>query len=622
MCGIAGFVEAGVSNGDSVVEEQLARQHHRGPDARGAYQRTFAAVAQNRLAIIDLERGDPPLTSEDGAIGAVLNGEIYNYHKLRGALERDGHNFATACDTEVIAHLAERHSAVSLAQQLDGMFAFAIWDTRNSRLILGRDRFGKKPLYFYAHDGLLVFASEIKGVLAHPLVPRSLAPSALPAYLTFGYVPTPRTFYEGIQSLPPGHVLTLEPDGEISIERYWCFPLPGVNPPLSLSLDEAADRLRALLAAAVAKRMIADVPIGAFLSGGIDSSAVVAVMASLTDERIATFTIGFEDPSFDEREYAAAIAHRYRTDHHEFVAKPDTVELIERLVWHHDQPFGDSSAVPTFVLSELTKGHAKVALCGDGGDELFAGYERFAAGLAVNAYGRIPPIVREAGMRVLSRLPPTAIGGRIGSAQRFAAAAGDGLPGAYLAWVGAIDERTRLRLCPDGDRWAEDEYAAAWQTSAGASTLDRLLHLNMTTYLLDDLLVKTDRMSMAHALEVRSPFLDTELAEFAAQLPTHLKLGRLTLKRVLKHALRDELPPEILNRRKRGFGVPLSRWFRGDLQSYVQQTLGSSRARVRALLNGKALDALLAEHAGGGRDVSGPLWALLTLEIFLKREQW
>ena len=407
MCGISGLLAAQPLRGD-VVEQQLRLLHHRGPDASGAYERSHAVVAQNRLAIIDLVDGDPPIRTEDGAIGVALNGEIYNFRELREQLLAGGHELATRGDTEVIAHLAEDHDAVALARRLDGMFAFAVWDEDRQRLILGRDRVGKKPLYYWHGDGLLVFASELKAVLAHPSVPRRLEPRAIPAHLMLGYVPTPLTFFEGIVSLPPGHVLTARPGEEPVVEQYWRPRIPGADDVerLELSLPAAAREVRATLERAVERRLVSDVTLGAFLSGGIDSSAIVAIMAGLSDTPVPTFTIGFEDrDGFDERPYARVVASRYGTDHHEEVVAPDAVDLVERLVWHHDQPFGDSSAIPTFLLAEMTRRTATVALSGDGGDELFAGYERFAAALAVGRYQALPRPLRRGGRRALELLP-------------------------------------------------------------------------------------------------------------------------------------------------------------------------------------------------------------------------
>ncbi len=606
------------------VQAQLAAQRHRGPDAQGWFEAGPAVIAQNRLSIIDLNTGDPPMTNESDTVGAVLNGEIYNFTALREELAKRGHRFSSTGDTEVLAHLAEESDASELARAIDGMFAFAVWRSTDNRLLLGRDRMGKKPLYYWHGGGTFVFASEIKGLLAHPAVPQRLDQRAISAYLTFGYVPTPFTFFEGIRSLPPAHVLTLELGGEPVIERYWQLDVPGLNgtAPLDIGLDEAAAEVRRLLEAAIRRRLVADVPLGAFLSGGIDSSAIVAMMAGVMGEPVKTFTIGFEDrDGFDERPFARAVATQFGTEHHEAIAHPQTVELVERLVYHHDQPFGDSSAVPTFLLNGLAREHVTVALSGDGGDELFAGYERFVGALAVDWALHVPEPLRGAGERAVGALPAQALRGRVGKAQRFAATVSEGLPFAYLGWVGYVAEPWRRRLLADPNDWARADYERRWQATRGAPTLDRLLALNIDTYLVDDLLVKADRTSMAHSLEVRSPFLDTELVEFAARLKPGLKARGLSLKRVLKHAVADLLPSEILARPKRGFGVPLDRWFREDLQQYTTAMLGEG-AHVRGHLRGDALDALLAEHRTGRAAHGQALWTLLTLELFLRKQDW
>jgi asparagine synthase (glutamine-hydrolysing) len=625
MCGICGSLNCRPDDLTRAVAVQLATQNHRGPDASGWFEGGRGVVAQNRLSIIDLVTGDPPVTNEDGTIGVVLNGEIYNFKELRANLEQGAHRFSTKGDTEVLAHLAEDHDGVALARRLDGMFAFAVWDKQRECLVLGRDRMGKKPLHYWHSPTTFVFASEIKGVLAHPSVPCELNPRAIDAYLTFGYVPTPETFFAGIYSLPPAHVLTLEPGGKPRIERYWQLDVPGVNGsrrPLDLGLDEAAGEVRRLLTEAIRRRLISDVPLGAFLSGGIDSSAIVAVMAGAMGEPVKTFTMGFEDhEGFDERPFARAVAARFGTEHHDEVVHPNAVDLVERLVWHHDQPFGDSSAVPTFLLNEAARKHVTVALSGDGGDELFAGYERFAAGLAVNRVLSVPKPARGAGRRLLDAVPASSLRGRVGRAQRFAATVEEGLPWAYLGWISYVPESWRRRLVRRPDDWARRDYAKLWRETAGAHTLDRLLALNIETYLLDDLLVKMDRTSMAHSLEVRSPFLDTALVEFAAHLSPSLKLRGVSLKRVLKRAVSDLLPADILTRPKRGFGVPLDRWFREDLESYTRSMLGPE-SRVRAQLNAEAVDQLLAEHHAGRARHGHALWTLLTLELFLRRHDW
>jgi asparagine synthase (glutamine-hydrolysing) len=626
MCGICGLVGSDPAAVHRVVEQQLARLDHRGPDARGHFASSSGEIAQNRLAIIDLVTGDPPITNEDDSIAVVLNGEIYNFRELRSQLRAQGHEFSSRGDTEVLAHLAEDAPPVQLAQRLDGMFAFAIWDERRHRLTLGRDRLGKKPLFYWCSGGRLVFGSEIKALFADPAVPRQVDRSAIPAYLTFGYVPSPRTFFEGVRSVAPGQVLTFEPGGVPVLERFWEPPVAGRDgaPRLGLAQGRAAREVRALLEAAVQRRLISDVPLGAFLSGGIDSTTVVGIMAEQLDRPVQTFTIGFEDrDGYDERPFARLAARRHKTDHHEFVVKPDAVDLVERLVWHHDQPFGDSSAIPTFLLSELTRRHVTVALSGDGGDELFAGYERFAAGLAARRYAALPGFVQQGLGAALDLLPASSLRGRVASVQRFARVAALGLPDAYRSWISYVPDAERDALLDGwGDDWGLEDYRAIWRGSKGAGTLDRLLDLNLRTYLPDDLLVKADRMSMAHGLEVRSPFLDRQLLAYATRLHPRLKARGMSLKRVLKAAVADLLPPEIMARGKRGFGVPLDRWFRAELRAYLGATLGAPDARVRRYLVPEALNRLLAEHNAGGANHGQALWTLLTLEVFLRREGW
>jgi asparagine synthase (glutamine-hydrolysing) len=621
MCGISGFLSDHPERDVPVAERQIELLDHRGPDARGWWTGSGCVIAQNRLSIIDVEHGDPPITNEDGSVAVVLNGEIYNFPRLQEELRAGGHQLATRCDTEVIAHLAEELDPVALARRVEGMFAFAVWRERDRRLVLGRDRLGKKPLYYFHRGDTFVFGSELKAVLAHPDVPRELDEDAISPYLTFGYVPSPRTIYAGIRSVPPGCVLTIEDGGEPRIERYWETPRRTPDAP-DLSYDDAVVQTRDRLRAAVAKRLISDVPLGAFLSGGIDSSAVVAMMAEIGDRPVETFTIGFDDTEgFDERPYARTVARAFGTNHHEFVVDPDAIDLVERLVWFHDQPFGDSSAIPTFLLSEMTSKHVTVALAGDGGDELFAGYERFIGGVAAQAYERLPRVARRAVEGALAVAPAERIA-VVPKLQRFAARAGAGMPTAFRQWISYVPDEDTRALTGRSNGWGVASYEETWNRTAGGSTLDRLLALNLETYLLDDLLVKVDRMSMAHGLEVRAPFLDHELVEFATGLRPSFKARGLTLKRVLKDAVRPMVPAEILSRGKRGFGIPLDRWFRTDLRSYAEGMLLGPDARVRHHLAEDALERIVAEHMSGARRNGHTLWTLLTLEVFLRREGW
>lgn len=625
MCGIAGSVRRRDPAHPKTIEAQLDALVHRGPDSSGAYVLGRGAVGQTRLAVIDLVTGDPPIEDESGLIGVALNGEIYNFAALRAELRRDGHTLATDGDTEVIAHLAEDLDPVDLARRLDGMFAFAVWDSRRERLVLGRDRFGKKPLYVWHGADELVFGSEIKALLAHPSVPRDLDPAAVPAYLRFGYVPTPRTFFAGISSVPPGCVLVVDRDMRVTIERYWSPPVPGLDgvSQLDLSLGEAGAEVRRLLTDAVRRRLVSDVPLGAFLSGGIDSTVVVALMADAMDRPVRTFTIGFEDrDGFDERPYARLAAQRFHTEHTEFVVQPDAVDLVEQLVWHHDQPFGDSSAIPTWLLAELTRRHVTVALCGDGGDELFAGYERFAAGVTIGRAAAVPSAVRGALGAAAEAVLPWGAAGRVAKVRRFAAAIGQGLPDAYLDLVSYLPADLVDELVPGGDDWGVRAYRQLWASTSGATLLDRLLRLNLDTYLLDDLLPKVDRTSMAHALEVRAPFLDHHLLAATARFPPATKQRGLSLKRCLKAGFADVLPAELVDRPKRGFGVPLDRWFREDLAGYVDATLGAADARLTSLVRGDVVARILDQHRRGAARHGHVLWTLLTLEVFLRGQGW
>ena len=628
MCGIAGAIAFGAGPAGR-ADAQLDCMAHRGPDADGVFERGPGWVGQTRLSIIDLARGDPPIANEAGTIGVALNGEIYNFRELRAGLRARGHTLATDGDTEVIAHLAEELEPAALATALEGMFTIAAWDEPRGRLVLARDRFGKKPLYYFCDGHRLVFGSEIKSVLAHPGVPRELRADAIPDYLTFGYVPTPETFFAQIHSVPPGHVLVATTTGEVRLERYWEPRWPGAHDVARAggAPAEQAAEVRRLLRAAVQRRLIADVPLGAFLSGGIDSSAIVGLMSELQSAPVRTFTIGFEgDDGFDERPFARAVAERHGTEHTEFVVKPDAAGLLERLVWHYDQPFGDSSALPTYLLSELTSRHVTVALCGDGGDELFAGYERFAAALALARYERAVPrgaraaLARRAGAaRSLARRPR---GAKLRRALlRSDLSAPEGLL-AWVSYVSAEDRRALLGSAAPGP--GADAYGRIWNASAGAVALDRLLDLNLRTYLLDDLLPKVDRMAMAHSLEVRSPFLDRELAEYAFTLPpgARLRVRDMSLKRILKAAVADLLPAGLLDRPKKGFGVPLDRWFRGELAPLVDGMLCAPDARIAGHLSGAAVRAMADEHRRGAANHGHALWTLLTLETFLRREDW
>ena len=627
MCGIAGIL---TFDGAPVEQATLAAMgdclRHRGPDAAGYHTDASAApgigLVHRRLSIIDLSTAaDQPLPNEDGSVLVLLNGEVYNFRELRSGLA-SRHSFRSHGDTEVIAHLYEDRGEEVVAA-LDGMFALAIWDARTRRLLLARDHFGKKPLYYW-HDGRrLVFGSEIKALLAAG-VPAEMAEENLGEYLAFGYVPTPRTLFRGIHKLPPASLVVTGADaaGVGPPRAYWDLRFPPAGEAGRVRLPDAADRVRDLLFAAVRKRLVADVPLGLLLSGGVDSAAVAAIMARLVPGRVKTFTVGFEgDAFFDERPYARSVARALDTEHHASIVRPEAGALLETLLDHHDEPFGDSSALPTYLVAREARAHVTVVLNGDGGDETFAGYDRFHAALLAD---RIPSPLAHA-LRAAARLVPEGPGyhTRRRRIRRFADKAALPFDERIFAWTSFFDLPTLRTL--DAGHVADRErvlssYREALQRCAGASLLSRLLYLNARTYLLDDLLPKMDRMTMAHGLEARSPMLDRALMEYVAGLPDGLKRRGGRGKVVLKKAVADMLPRAILSRPKHGFGVPLGEWFRGELRPRVESLL-LDRPRLGRWLRPDALRQMFAEHLAGAGDRGHQLWTLLTLELWLRRHR-
>ena len=522
MCGICGTLSRR-GPADAAAVAAMSRQiAHRGPDGEGLRQDGVVALGHRRLSIIDLsEAAAEPMSNEDGSLWLVFNGEVYNFRELRRELE-PRHRFKSRTDAEVILHLYEERGDDVVAS-LEGMFAFALWDANRGRLLLARDRAGKKPLYYHDGPGLFAFASEAKALLAHPEVPRERDAEAIPLYLTYGYVPCPRTLHRGIRSLPPGHRLVATTAGAEGPTPYWRASFRD-GPPCDEG--EAAERLRETLRKAVARRLVADVPLGAFLSGGLDSSAVVALMAEQASGRVRTFSMGFAGaPAYDETTHARAVARRFGTEHTEFVVEPRALELLDRLVWHHDGPFADSSAIPTFLLSELTRKSVTVALSGDGGDEVFAGYRRFLAGVLSE---KLPALARRGMAGVAGLLPePDERRHPVRLVKRFLESGARPLAERYLGWSAVFPDGAAAYLRPELRPAASPESLLApvrQRLEGPGSTLARLLSLNFETYLPDDLMVKVDRMSMAHGLEVRSPFLDTEVVELGAALPDRLRL--------------------------------------------------------------------------------------------------
>jgi asparagine synthase (glutamine-hydrolysing) len=619
MCGICGLLSRNGRAERDRIAAMTRTLVHRGPDGEGLHVEGPIALGHRRLSIIDLsECAREPMSNEDGTLWLVFNGEIYNFKELRKDLEAR-HQFRSQGDGEVILHLYEERGD-EVVRALDGMFAFALWDAKTRRLLVARDRTGKKPLFYYHGPRLFAFASEVKALLAHPDVPRTRDASALPLYLTYGYVPTPGTFYQGIRALPPAHFLVVTERGIEGPTPYWRVRFEDGH---LGDGQQAEERLRGLLQEAVARRLVADVPVGAFLSGGLDSSSVVAFMAAEAAGRVRTFTIGFAGgKEYDETAHARVVARHFATDHTEFVVEPKALELIDRLVWHHDGPFGDSSAVPTYLLSELTRTQVTVALNGDGGDEVFAGYLRLYGGVVSE---RIPAAAFRALGAALALLPePKDRKHPLRFAKRFADAGRLPLAERYLRWNGyfTLDLpqllRPELQPLADRDRLL-DSYRS--ELDGDGSTLARLLQLNFRTYLLDDLLVKMDRMSMAHGLEARSPFLDTALVEFGASLPNRLRMRWGRGKQLLRRAMKGILPPSILARAKMGFGAPLGAWFRSDLNGLVQERLLDPASPLYEYLRPEPVAALVRSHMAAAADLSPQIWALLTLESWLRQEK-
>ncbi len=612
MCGICGILHtsAGAAPDGAALRAMNAALVHRGPDGEGYHleEGQPVALAMRRLSIIDVEGSRQPLYNEDGTIVVVFNGEIFNFRALRAALAARGHQYRTAGDGEVIAHLYEEYGD-DAPRHLRGQFAFALWDSQRQRLLLARDILGEKPLYYAHQGGIFAWASEIKALRQHPGLRISSAlhrPERLAEYLTFGCIAAPHTAFEEVLQVPPAHRLTVQ-DGAISVERYWHAPASAPPDPRARA-EDYLPALRAALETAVELTMIADVPLGAFLSGGLDSSLIVAMMQRRASQPVRTFSIGFEgDESFDETPYARQVALLLGTQHTEFRVQPALMALLPDLVRHHDQPFGDSSALPTLLVSRLTRQHVTVALTGDGGDELFAGYERFYAATLIDRLRVVPPVGWKALAWALEQLPEgTGYRDRIKRAGRFARAASLSRGEAYLDMVRIFTPQQIAALVGDG----------APLPAAQIASPQALLSYNLETYLPDDLLVKTDRMTMMASLEARAPFLMQEVVELAFSIPFNLKLRGSATKHILKMLALDYLPQAIVHRPKHGFGVPLGAWLRRD-SGILREMLLAPGARIGALVNVGEVAAMIAAHERGQRDHSRRLWALLTLETWL-----
>ena len=623
MCGICGIVEKKDQAPDPALLQRMARTlRHRGPDDEGYEIRGRAGLGFQRLSIIDLAGGHQPMTNEDGRYWIVFNGEIYNFASLQAELEQNGrHRFKTRCDTEVILHAYEQWGE-NCVGRLRGMFAFAIWDSRDQTLFMARDRFGKKPLVYADLPDAFLFGSSIRALLPHPGVSRDIDYTALELYLSYQYIPSPWTIFRSIRKLPPAHALTFK-NGSVTVQRYW---EPRFDAKTSLSFPDAAQAMRLKLKEATQLRMVADVPLGAFLSGGMDSSVVVGLMSELSSRPVKTFCIGFEEEEFSELPHARAVADHFHCDHQEWIVRPNALEILPELARHYGEPFADASALPSYYVAKLARQYVTVALNGDGGDETLAGYARYQVMKAARVLTLLPPALRRAlgrAMRVFPDGPPPH-----STAWRLKRLLGLGLenPDTYyfdtLCFVreafkpdlysGFLKQETRSADAPS--------YLNRFLNEGNdLRGIDRYLKADLQTYLPECLMTKIDVATMAHSLEARSPFLDHEFVELVATFPDDWKLkGLWGTKRILRWAFRDFLPPGILARKKQGFSVPIGRWFRGPQKTVLQDTLLSDRAIGRGLFQKETIARMIDETADGRKDQTYALWALLMLEIWFQ----
>jgi len=593
---------------------------HRGPDSEGLFVTNGAALGMRRLAIIDLVTGEQPVFNEDKSVAAILNGEIYNYRELRAGLEKLGHSFRSASDTEVLPHLYEEHGA-EMVRELNGMFAFALWDAKRRRLLVARDRFGEKPLYWGVFDNTLLFASEPKVLLAHPAVKPTLNLQALRQYLSFDYVPAPLSIYQGIQKLPAAHMLTLE-NGRITIEPYWCLSYKTSHP--APSEREAAEHLQDLLADSVRMRLVSDVPLGVLLSGGVDSSSVAALAVRASSEPVKTFSISFAESSFDESAYARSVAKFLGTDHHEERLSANlAANLVGEIGAWMDEPFSDPSLVPTYLLSRFTRKHVTVALGGDGGDELFAGYPMYAGHRWAEIYNKVPAPLRTGMIEPLVRLMPVKTKNLSldYKALRFVTGTKYDTVARHHIWFGSFTpgEQEQLLTAEALQQTESDIYREARQMVEqcdNGDTVTRMQSLDTRLYLAEDILTKVDRASMAVSLEVRAPFLDPRVAEYAASLPPNYKLRGHKTKYILKKAVHELLPPFVTRRGKKGFGVPVAEWLKLKLRPLARDLLSPERLRRAGVFNPEYVSRLQDEHERGVANHRKLLWTLLMFELW------
>ena len=620
MCGICGIYN--IRDKKPVQVSQIRKMcdvmAHRGPDSEGIYTENNFGFGMRRLSIIDLSTGDQPIFNEDRTISVILNGEIYNFQELRKELENKNHKFYTTSDTEVIVHLYEEYRKNCILH-MRGMFAFALWDNKNHELFIARDRLGKKPLYWIQRNGSIIFASEIKSILGYLESLPAINTSAIDMYLTYQYIPSPMTIFKNINRLPPASFLTCSETGNTKIEKYWRLDWTKKT---NLSFEEACIHTRHLLTEATRLRMIADVPLGAFLSGGHDSSIIVGIMSQLSDRPVQTFSIGFEDETFSELPYARLVADRFKTQHHELIVKPQFVEILPKIIWHYDQPFADTSALPSYYVSEITRKHVKVALNGDGGDENFGGYLRYKAMKGTMYFSWLFMLAGKRFMSKVASLLPQSKSRFLKQISRLLSAAAEPPHMRNLLWHCYFDNETKQRIYSREmknvfyDTNAYDYLINAFLNARADDILDKTFCADINTYLPECLLVKMDIASMANSLEARSPFLDHKLVEFAATLPSRWKIHGLTTKYILKKTFKDILPPQILNRPKQGFGLPVGKWFGENLKDYIREILLDTKTLQRGYFDADGLRTILEEHVQGKQDHGYRLWALLVLELW------
>ncbi|MBJ7312428.1 XrtA/PEP-CTERM system amidotransferase [Rugamonas sp. CCM 8940] len=628
MCGIVGMLDTrgGRSIDPALLRRMNETQHHRGPDQGNVYVEPGLGFGHRRLSVIDLSSGLQPMGNEDGSVMVCYNGEIYNYRELMAELQGLGHVFRTRCDTEVIVHAWEQWGAACV-ERFRGMFAFGLWDRNQRQLFLARDRLGVKPL-FYAMlpDGMLAFSSELKALRSLPGLPRAIDPCAVEEYFAFGYVPEPRTIYQGALKLAPGHTLLQQVGAPpAQPQRYWDVPFKLHH---GMTQRDAQGELIERLREAVRIRLVAEVPLGAFLSGGVDSSAIVAMMAGLSDQPVNTCSIAFNDKAFDESAHAAQVAQLYRTAHHADTVDTDDYSLLDTLADLYDEPFADSSAIPTYRVCQLARRRVTVALSGDGGDENFAGYRRYRYAMAEHAVrGRIPLALRRSVFGTLGKYYPKADWApRVFRAKTTFEALSRGLVEAYFHGVSLMSDQMRAQLFSKPFQQKLQGYRAVEVMQAHArrsptqDPLSLLQYLDLKTYLPGDILTKVDRASMAHALEVRVPLLDHQLVEWVSGLPPEMKLNGGEGKYVFKKSLEAHLPQEILYRKKMGFSVPLAAWFRGPLRERMRSALLGPVLADAGIFNRAYLSEMVEHHESGRRDYSAPIWSLLMFEAFLRKE--